>query len=526
MLSLLILLAAQQSGPAMPVGVAPHLSATSLAIQRSLQDGKFELAAETLKAWPAGKLTYKVAGLPPTYADAGKAAAAMIEEASQGKVTFAEGEGPRVLFTFVPMPLVGPAEPEWRNGRVEMAVPITDRGGDAAHERSVIWSLAKGMAYAAGLDHTTRRRSVMGPVAFTKSLSPITFSLPEQRQFAKLFEVYQELKRAVEGKTRLVPAMPRIEVEPDLVDMGSIIQGDHKEFAVTIKNTGNAPASIEIETTCSCLIATPTLQLAPGASVTVTPRFDSTDYQGQIEKHLYVLSNSLENPRETVVLRAAIAPEIRFLPPPGANSVRSVGIGADLIEVEIPDAGDAKTELTFYGTKSPVELIDVQLGSPLASATVVPFEGSIDDPLFGTAVRKGAKVMLGLPANWPFGISWLRIVGVTDSKRKPVVEMTLQIRKGIGVSPQSAYFGDARVGEVSERVVMVEHRSKPFKIIKVTTDDGLSATVTPVGESGASYRLVIRATPRSVGAISGSVQLSTDSAAQPIVVVPVGGRAK
>jgi len=526
MLPFIVLLAVQQSGPAMPVGVAPYLSKLSLSIQKCLQDGKFQEASSLLERWPTGHLAYRAVGLPSAYASAGNAAAAMVAEASGGKVTFVEGESPRVQFRFVPMPAEGPAEPEWNGEIVEMAIPISDRGGDAANERSVVWSMAKGMAYAAGLDHTMRRRSVMGPVAFTKSLSQIAFSLPERGMFAKLDVVYRDLRAAVDEKRRLVPAAPRIVVEQHIVDMGVIIQGDHKEFAVSIKNTGNAPASVEIETTCSCVIATPALLVEPGGSVIVKPKFDSADYQGQIEKHLYVLSNSLENPRETVLLKASIAPEIRFLAPPGATSVRSVGVGADLIQIVVPDAGEAQAELTFYGTKSPVELIDVQLGSPLATATVVPFEGQTDDPLFGPAVRKGAKVLLGFPPSWPFGISWLRVVGVTDSKRKPLAEMTLQVRKGIAVTPQSAYFGDAKVGETSERVVVVDHLTKPFKITKVSTDENISANVTAAGDTGASYRIVIRTTPKSAGPITGSVRLATDSVSQPIIVIPVGGIAK
>jgi hypothetical protein len=449
----------------------------------------------------------------------------MVSEASQGKVKFVEGNEPRIVFTFVPMPVDGPAEPIWKDGGVQMAIPITDRGGDAANERSVVWGLAKGMSYAAGLDHSTRRRSVMGPVAYTKSLSPVSFSLPEQRQFTRLDDVFQALQRAVGSKTRLTPAVPRVEVSPGVIDMGTIIQGDQQEFSVTIKNTGNAPASIEIETTCSCLIAAPSLQIDPGKSMTIRPKFDSSDYLDQIEKHLYVLSNSLENPRETVLLKAAIAPEVRFLAPMDAKTVRSVGVGADLIEFEVPDTGPSKAELTFYGTKAPVELIDVQLGNPLASATVIPFEGEVEDPLFGKALRKGAKVVLELPESWPFGVSWLRVVGVTDSKRKPVVEMTLQVRKGIAASPQSAYFGDALVGKMSERVVLIE-RSKPFKITKVEADENLTASISAIGDSGLSYRLVIRTIPKSAGAIAGSVRLTTDSTAQPLIVVPVGGIAK
>lgn len=526
MLALTLLLAASQAGPVLPVGIAPHLTRLSLSIQRSLEAGDFDAARRGLREWPSGKLTYQAEGMPATYANALKIAADMVAEASDGLVTFEAGSGPKVVFRFVPMPDAGPPEPAWKDGKAVMDVPITDRGGAEANERSVAWSFAKGMSYAAGLDYSTRRRSVMGPVAYTRSLSPARFSVAEQTLFSEIGKVRTALQKAVDERTKLTPAVPRIQVEPDVVDMKTVIRGDHYEFSLTIKNIGNATAKIEIETTCSCLVATHDLSVEPGQSVTVKPKFDSADYQGSIEKHLYVLSNSPEEPRATVVLKTLVAPETRFLPPRGATEVRSAGVGADLVEVVIPDTGEARPELTFYGTKEPINLLDVQLGSPLASAMVVPFEGIVDDPLFGKAIRQGSRVTLALPESWPFGISWLRIVGVTDSKRKPIAEMTLQIRKGIAASPQSAYFGDAAVGVQSERIVMIDHPSKAFKILKVVADEGLSAAISPVGSDGKRYQLVIRTTPKAAGTISGSVRLSTDSAAQPTITVPVGGVAK
>lgn len=326
------------------------------------------------------------------------------------------------------------------------------------------------------------------------------------------------------SKTRLTPAIPNITATPDVVDFGNVTQGDREEFSITITNSGNAPAVVEIETTCSCIIAQPSFILGPGETVTQKPRFDSTDYQGQLDKHLYVLSNSPANPRRTIVLKGMIVPEVRFVEPKGARSVHSVG-GDGFYEVEVPETGPSTLDLLFYGTAAPVELVDVQLGNATVSAQLFPFSGSVQDPLIGTAVRSGSKVTLSLPESWPFGVNWLRVVGVTNSRRRPSVEMTLQVRKGIAASPQSMYFGDAKVGQESERSVLVTHGSKPFTIAKIEASEGISARFEKADETGRSYKVSARVKPPAAGQISGFITLTTNSPVQPTITVPIGGQA-
>lgn len=523
MFSLLVLLAVQQTGPVMPVGVSEHLGDLNLSIQRSLQMGDFAVAETLFASWPTGKLTYSADQLPVEFARAGEAASALVAEASGGRVQFERGSSPRVKFTFAALPPEGPKEPVWKDGSVLAEVATTDRDGTPANPRSIVWGMAKAMAFAAGLDVTTRRRSLMGTVIYAKSVADPAHSQREQSILTQIEDVRLALAKAVKGRVRLAPAIPDVTVTPDTVELGTVTQGDRKEFSLTITNRGNAPALIEIETTCSCIIAQPSLVLAAGESVTQKPRFDSADYKGRLDKHLYVLSNSPENPRRTVLMRGMVVPEIRFLAPNGSRSVFGAA-GDGLYEVEVPETGTSSLDLLFFGTNAAVELVDVQLGNQGASAEFVPFTGSVDDPLLGAGVRTGSKIVVALPESWPFGVSWLRVVGVTNSRRTPSVEMTLQIRRGIAASPQSMYFGDAKVGKQSERSAMIEHGAKSFEITKVEATGGVTASVEKV--DGRRYKIIGRVLPAQAGPISGAITISTNSAVQPTVTIPVGGQAE
>jgi hypothetical protein len=524
MLPLLAILVLQQPGPVLPVGAAPHLSSLNLDIQRRLSEGDFAGAQAAMSTWPTGRLTFRADGLPQSYAHSPSAASALVKQASGSRVDFAPGSDAKVVFTFNALPPDGPKNPEFRDGAIHMEVPVTDRDGKPADPRSVTWSLAKGMAFAAGLDISTRFRSLMGAVIYTRSVADPTYSPREQALLSQIEDVRLELEKAIRDKTRLSPAIPIITVAPERVDLGTMTQGDRKEFEITIANTGNAAAVIEIETTCACIIAQPSFVLAAGETVTQKPRFDSTDYQGQLNKHLYVLSNSPSSPRRTVVMSGLIVPEVRFLAPTSSRTLQGVS-GDGLHEVEVSDDGPTTLDLLFYGSTNPVELLDIQLGNPSASAQIVPFTGLVEDPMIGPGTRTGSKVKVTVPPAWPMGISWLRIVGVTTSRRRPSVEMTLQIRKGIAASPQSMYFGDAKVGQTSERTVTIEHLSKPFSITKIEAPSGIEATAKKLDDQGKRYQLTVSIRPATAGPISGVITLTTDSPKQPTLTVPIGGQA-
>ena len=216
---------------------------------------------------------------------------------------------------------------------------------------------------------------------------------------------------------------------------------------------------------------------------------------------------------ETLAIHAGASPD----PTTGARSTPIFQTTSYVFENA--DQAASLFNLQTYG------YVYTRIGNPTVSAQLFPFSGSVQDPLIGTAVRSGSKVTLSLPESWPFGVNWLRVVGVTNSRRRPSVEMTLQVRKGIAASPQSMYFGDAKVGQESERSVLVTHGSKPFTITKIEASEGISARFEKADETGRSYKVSARVRPPAAGQISGFITLTTNSPVQPTITVPIGGQA-
>jgi hypothetical protein len=72
---------------------------------------------------------------------------------------------------------------------------------------------------------------------------------------------------------------------------------------------------------------------------------------------------------------------------------------------------------------------------------------------------------------------------------------------------------------------MVEHASKGFSIEKVEAADGFLATVEKADASGFRHKVTVRHAPKQAGQISGVITLTTNSAIQPTITIPIGGQA-
>nr|MBA3725965.1 hypothetical protein [Armatimonadota bacterium] len=158
---------------------------------------------------------------------------------------------------------------------------------------------------------------------------------------------------------------------------------------------------------------------------------------------------------------------------------------------------------------------------------VLPFNEEIVDPLFGPAPQKrlGYRVRVTFPTDYRAGLEWVRIVILTDSKKHPNADVTIETHKGIFAQPKTAYFGVVVSGQSVTRTVIVEHASKPFKVIGVSAE-GESIEAKLQADSDRRYRIVINGKPTKPGPIPGKVTVRTDSDRYPTIDIPVIGTVK
>ncbi len=104
---------------------------------------------------------------------------------------------------------------------------------------------------------------------------------------------------------------PRIFLEEDTLNMGSVQQGDIVHRSLLIRNDGGSPLMIrEVIPSCGCTIAhLVDSMVAPGLSTSLDLTFDATNKGlGKVTKNVTIVSNSAENSEKKVILIGQIIP--------------------------------------------------------------------------------------------------------------------------------------------------------------------------------------------------------------------------
>ncbi|MGI8923896.1 MAG: DUF1573 domain-containing protein [Fimbriimonadales bacterium] len=513
-LSLLLVVAGGDIGPTLPPRTSTHIHRVNVEVQRLLSQSKFAEAGTKLGEWPLSEIGYQVSD---AYADVIKEAASVWSLATDGRTRFVPSSEPFVRFIFAEMPADGDLF-TWRDGRLAATVPIFAEDLKPASRRSMAWNAAKAFGYALGLAPTTRRRHLMGPVVYRPDNPQDPKLVPDIAEISHLSHLLQAreaLSRAIASRSKLTPAQPLIALDKKTLDGGTVTQGTKVEFSLTISNKGNAPALLDLESTCACMIALARPGIAPGESIDVKIVLDTADYMGALDKHLYVHTNDPAEPTRTLEMHVVSVPEYRVLP----EGIQVVSLSEDA-----PTTHD----IIVYATPgNPIRVLTAQAGKPNVETQVLPFNEPIVDPLFGPTPQKrlGYRVRVRFPTDYRAGLEWVRIIILTDSKKRPNADVTIETHKGIFAQPKTAYFGVVATGQSVTRTVIVEHATKPFNIDGVSAEgDTIEATWS--ADSDRKYRITITGKPAKPGPISGMVTVNTDSDRYPTITIPVIGTVK
>jgi len=103
---------------------------------------------------------------------------------------------------------------------------------------------------------------------------------------------------------------PKISVDKEVHDYGTIEQGGNGVCIFKITNTGNAPLIISLcKGSCGCTVPKCTKEpIAPGASTEVSVKYD-TKRTGMINKTVTITSNAVNAPRKVVRIKGKVNPK-------------------------------------------------------------------------------------------------------------------------------------------------------------------------------------------------------------------------
>ncbi|MDT8376086.1 MAG: DUF1573 domain-containing protein [Mariprofundaceae bacterium] len=88
--------------------------------------------------------------------------------------------------------------------------------------------------------------------------------------------------------------LPPLHLQPEVLDMGSVREGEEATGTLFIRNNSEAAITItDVQTSCGCTVAEPKSRiLAPGAFTELEVKIDSTVKQGEVRKSVHVTDSS------------------------------------------------------------------------------------------------------------------------------------------------------------------------------------------------------------------------------------------
>jgi Protein of unknown function (DUF1573) len=102
-------------------------------------------------------------------------------------------------------------------------------------------------------------------------------------------------------------AGPKISVDKEVHDYGTIDQGGNGECVFTVTNTGTEPLILSrCKGSCGCTVPTcPQEPVAPGATAKITVKYD-TNRVGPINKSVTITSNATNEPNKVIRIKGNI----------------------------------------------------------------------------------------------------------------------------------------------------------------------------------------------------------------------------
>lgn len=514
---------AQAAAPSLPAGVSPEFQASVLAVESRLSAGDFPGAKALLAKLPqrampvqwddsalsasqksafagyrqAAFQTWGATGLPVIF---------QVGAASPLRIQFA-GQNPLDPVNRLPEAVVF----ERANGALTATISLVRNDPPVAvTANDVVNSVVRAIGTYFGVESMPFATSAMTHLD-TPSRSPMGLAKYEAELAIENLAVVEALRKAANAGQKLSPKASAVETPTERIDLGKVYQGEQKDFAVSIRNTGTATAQLWIRPDCGCITAPGIVKVEPNQSTSVLIKFDSSLFLGEATKHLYLISNDPKTPVRTFDFHVNVVPLYRFLSPTG-----NVAILDD-------NGGSADVYLTF-SDREPFQVKSFQVnGIRDTKVTYEPWSGSMADPeQNGPEIpRKGYKFHLEFPASIPPGRVPSSLIVFSDNPTFPYAQYHFAVQKGIVALPDDLFLAD--MTKAIDAKVIVARPGRPFKILSAVADsEALHVTIDPSGSD--NYTLLVKYDGRAaLGPFNQQITVTTDDPKQPTIVVTVTG---
>lgn len=296
---------------------------------------------------------------------------------------------------------------------------------------------------------------------------------------------------------------PKIVFDEETYDFGKVFIGENVQHKYKFKNVGQGELIINsVKSSCGCTAALVSKKNLLAKEVgEVEVKFNPGFYVGKVSKSVTVNSNDPENPKFKLTITGEVAEEINVNPKrisfgmikKGDSCSRSLdikptaGVGVEIKKVESPN------QYVTISRKSDTEY-------------------QIDFAKYDYLGKFNGIIFI-----------------YTSSKKQERIDVPFsgEVFGDVTYYPENVTFGNIRKGLDVKRTVIINFMSKEVKIEKIEVESAnLSYAVSELNNM-TSKRIDLKlGNDISIGKISGSLKIYTNSTIQPIINIPINGEVK
>jgi len=311
-------------------------------------------------------------------------------------------------------------------------------------------------------------------------------------------------------------AAPRIEINPETKDVGTVAKGQIIDATFVIKNTGGSDLIItDARPGCGCTVASFDKTVKAGEEGKVVSHVDTKTFSGPIAKSILLVSNDPDRPQINLFIKAVVKPFVDVLPNP---YVRFSVIKGDSDSQNVILLSDEK------GFKPTV----TETAQPYVKAEIAP--AGEKDKIPGHTGDQ-FRVKLTVTGDAPEGLLNAPVHIATGVAQQPTVEIPVAgiVRARVQVTPVLVNFGNFTAGKDPITRNIIVTNNKPTVPVKITKAEvsiaGFLTDIVPTQE-GVSYTVVVKPSDKvKKGPVDGVVKLFTTDKEKAIIELPLKGEA-
>lgn len=301
---------------------------------------------------------------------------------------------------------------------------------------------------------------------------------------------------------------PKMFFEEQVYDFGKIYIGESIKHEFKFKNLGKGELIINnVKSSCGCTAALVSKNIIlKDDEGEVEIKFNSGHYVGKVTKSVIVNSNDTENPKYKLTITGEV--------------IEEVSVNPKRINFGIIRRGNFCTKNLEIKTVPELKIDIKKVESPNPYITITQNKT-------GDKNRFNYQVTIS-KYDYLEKFNGIIFIYTSSSKQERIdVPFSGEIVGDITFFPEILSFGSVKIGQDIKKIIIVNIINKDVKIEKIEAEpSNINYVISELNNTGSKKIDVKLGEDITIGKITGSLKIYTNSAIQPVINIPINGEIK